>query len=229
MSKQGIKIKAFTENSMRELRFIAIPKNATITVRRICENSQLVSTDEHHVGTDSDECKGQKTICIVREPSRRFASAVRFALSRFSHTPIIAELIDRGLKTPSAWIDAMRNPAHPSHELVWKEIRNHDNPLQQVSGRATKNSYVYEEQLSWMRKDPDYLLKFEELDEGWSLLREIYPGLPALDKQLNATSGKDSERLSNEDMRYINALYIKDYWLWSQTKALEVSPKIDRA
>jgi len=177
-------------------------------------NNQLPGIRYCNHNVDPANVKGDH-ILILRDPIKRFASAVRYAIQNYAREPQIKAIIDAGYTDPNDWAEAMANPDHPGHELVMKEVNNNRH---RIGKRITKWMWIYTPQAEWFdRANPTHVLMMDNLDNEFNELMDTL-GYPRIDvpKRNTTRKSKEGRQFSTKAMAFLRETYKRDFEIFEE-------------
>ena len=134
--------------------FIHVPRTGGTSIRQAIRGLDWIKY--HGPGFDPRRLPPHaKTIMVRRPEAGRFASAVRWAIQRYSHEPQVAALIEAGITTPRQFRDGIRE----KDPLVLAEVLNHSH---YVGRRFPVFKITYMPTSYWL-ESADYEIPFEDI------------------------------------------------------------------
>lgn len=201
------------------INFIHIPKNGGSSIAKIVKKHrpQLLGYHKHHV--IPFHLAGYN-LYILRDPIRRFCSAVNYALEKWSFDKNIKNCIKHGINTPEQFIQCYKNKNHKFHEIVRKEIENIEGK-HMIGQMKLIHKYVYTPQVFWIRKKNNIYILFENYNKELSyVLKKI--GLNIQIPKINTTKKKDN-KLSQDSIDFLRNFYKDDFAFINKIK--NISPR----
>ena len=197
------------------MNFIHIPKNAGSMINSLLKSKQYPKII--YRGHDFD-VKGlphnSLELIVIRDPIDRFCSAVRYAIEKYSHTPNIKSLIDLQIIEPEQFAQIWKDPNHPYHSILMKEILN---DCHHVGSKKLTYKYTYSSQMEWIHK-PTHIILFENFEEEFPLIMKQfgYHNIK-LGKVNSSSNSKQKYELSKSSIDFLQIIYeddIKYYQKW---------------
>lgn len=192
---------------MPKLVFVHITKTAGTAIKTAIREQKLpirIITKHQPGPVKANEI----SFVVLRDPVDRFASAVRYALQKYSHLPHIKALIKHGITTPEAFVQGILR----KDPIVLDEFLNQDINFM---GQKTARKIVYVQQARWVKhRRPNVFLAFEELNRDWVKFLKSQ-GLPArsLPKKNTTRKAHGPPDFSPSSLKWIRKAYAADYAL----------------
>jgi len=198
--------------------FIHIPKNAGSSIKNICDNtSNLIYKGHQHDPLNSIN----NTLIIIRNPIDRFCSAIRYALQQYSDEPVIQELIQKNITTPSKWIEIMQNQYHEHYDLLMQEIYNKSHYIGKMK---LIFKWTYSPQSLWIT-NPNYVILFENIEKEMRYFCKKHK-INFQILKINQTIKEFENNLTNDEIEYLKKIYSKDFELYDYYKSLSIYERL---
>lgn len=199
------------------LNFIHIPKNAGMSIKKL--KGKKFKYNFHNTNVFNKRIKNQ--MIILRNPLDRFISSVYYGLQKWKGLKTMKELIKNKIDTPDKWISVWKNPEHPHHSLLMKEIKN---KRHRIGKKKLKYKWTYTPQHFWFNK-PKYVIILDNLEEEIKQVCDILEIDYKLKKR-NYTE-KNNVYISEENKKWINEFYKDDWDLYNKYKNIPFDQRIN--
>jgi len=211
------------------INFVHIPKNAGTELKaRLCGRQSRDSTSSIVYNGHSADVRGlANQLIVLRDPVKRFASAVRYALQEWGHGVHLRALADMGLDSADSWVEVWRaGPSHPQYGALMLEIHNDESGGDWIGTRTLERRYIYTAQSEWVH-NPRWVLLAETLEEDMEFFcRRIGLEYVARSEQLNHTTRTGSSEVSPSSAEWLRGVYQADVQLYETYTRLSREERI---
>ena len=200
------------------INFIHIPKNAGSSIKQYIQKISFINYIDHKFPDSNID----NQFIIIRDPIKRFISAVYYALEYYSGYSHIKNLINNDINTPEKWIQIWSNKQHIHHKILMNELTNISH---KVCDKSTELKWTYAHQYNWISK-PKYVLLMENLNDELQYLSR-YLNINISISHLNNTKNKNIYDLSETSVNFLKEYYKKDYVIYDYFKKQDIRDRIN--
>ena len=194
------------------MHFIHIPKNAGTSFVKLCRENKNITYNYHNVNVFDTKITDQ--MIIIRDPIKRFISAVYYGLEKWSNDPIIKKLINNNINTPEKWIQIWMNKDHIHHNLLMSELLNKNH---KIGDNILEYKWTYTPQYKWVN-NPKYIIIMDNLYEELKYMN--------INIQHHNKTSKNNTELTKNSIDFLKDFYRKDFILYEKYKNIPIEKRI---